>query len=59
MKKITEMSKTPQTTVIVSEVNRNSGDSITDHKGLVEPVLGYPGEYSQGVPSKIVRANCR
>jgi hypothetical protein len=38
-------------------VKKKINERIMDQRGLVEPVLGYPGEYSHGVPSKIVRAN--
>jgi hypothetical protein len=54
-----DMSSTLQMTEMVSDVNRNIGDNKSDQSGLVDPVLGYPGEYSHGDPSKIVRANCR
>jgi len=45
------MITTPHTIEITSDVKRNIEDRIIDHKGLVEPVDGVPGEYSQALPS--------
>ena len=50
-KKISDLDMMP-------DVKKKIGESIRDQSGLVDPVLGNPSEYSQGFPSKIVRANC-
>ena len=46
-----EMMYVPHTIPVGSCVKKKIEESTIDQSGLVDPVLGYPGEYSKGVPS--------
>jgi hypothetical protein len=59
MYKALAMAKTPHTRAVGFVVKKNNTERINAHNGLVAPVLGDPGLYSNGIPSASVFAYWR